>query len=155
MWSWQHILFFEIHMFTSGSTGNRHKKAHAATYIPSSSGMRGATFLNQNVVFFFVSMLFAQLQFCQMTTNKTHYILEHLHSLVPFCTLNVCAPPAGVWYVCVCVSVLNNGDFRATERHVASVYPCWYVGSEIWPPFRFRSHPLSLSLLPVQYAKEA
>lgn len=40
--------------------------------------------------------------------------------------LNLFLPSAGLWaHICV----LNNVEFRVTECHVASIYPCWDVGS--------------------------
>ncbi len=43
------------------------------------------------------------------------------------------------------VCVLNNGDLRVTECHVASVYPCWDVGSETLAPHSHSKVTLSLS----------
>lgn len=40
--------------------------------------------------------------------------------------LNLFLPSAGV---CSRMCVLNNGESRVTECHVAGVYPCWDVGS--------------------------
>lgn len=40
--------------------------------------------------------------------------------------LNLFLPSAGV---CSRISVLNKGEFRVTGCHVASIYPCWDVGS--------------------------
>lgn len=43
--------------------------------------------------------------------------------------------------------MLNNRDLRAMECHVASVYPCRDVGSELLAPHSHpKSNPLSLSL---------
>lgn len=41
-------------------------------------------------------------------------------------SFNLSLPSAGL---CARVCVFNNVEFRVTEGHVASIYPCWDVGS--------------------------